>query len=121
MYKACSRCGRIHDINYRCNAGRIYKGVRVEAEQVRYTTTWTKKAKAIKDASNNLCAVCLDNNILTYNGLEIHHIDKLTEAPEKAFDDDNLICLCKIHHRAADSGKIKKDYLRKLVQVREKF
>lgn len=118
MLKACSRCGKIHNINYRCNVGRVYNGRRSEAEQIRYTTSWKKKAEQIKEDSNYLCAVCQDKGIYNYNALEVHHIEKLKDSPEKALYDNNLICLCKIHHRAADAGKINKSYLYKLVEGR---
>lgn len=118
MYKACSRCGKIHDTKYRCNAGRTYSNNRSDAEKLRYTTGWRKKAQQIKEESNFLCAVCLDNGVFNYNDLEVHHIEKLNEAPAKAFEDSNLICLCRTHHKAADSGVIDARFLRKLTRNR---
>lgn len=118
MYKACSRCGKIHDIRYSCNAGRRYNNNRNEAENIRYTTEWRKKAQQIKEDSNFLCAVCLKKGILNYSNLEVHHIEKLKDAPSKAFDDSNLICLCITHHKAADSGIIDVCFLQQLAKER---
>lgn len=120
MYKSCSRCGRIHDINHKCHAGQIYKSERTAAEKIRYTAAWQKKAAQIKEDSSYLCAVCKAEGIFNYSSLEVHHIEKLRDAPEQAFNDDNLICLCTAHHKAADRGAIKKDYLKKLAEGRRK-
>ena len=38
---------------------------------------------------------------------------------EKLLDNENLICLCRMHHRLADSGEISQEYLKKLAQKRE--
>ncbi len=120
MYKACSRCGKIHDIKFRCNAGRRYSNNnnRSEAEKLRYTTEWSKKSHQIKEDSNYLCAVCLSQGIFNYNELEVHHIEKLRDAPDKAFEDSNLICLCRTHHRAAESGIINACFLQELARKR---
>ena len=31
---------------------------------------------------------------------DVHHKDEIANAPHKAFDDDNLICVCKLCHKA---------------------
>ena len=117
MYKSCSRCGKIHDANYKCNVGRVYNGGNERALRNKYA--WHKKADDIKEKANHLCEVCRDNGIYTYNKLEVHHIDKVKDAPDKLLDDSNLICLCVLHHKEADNGKLNKDYLHKLVRIRE--
>lgn len=119
MFKSCSRCGKIHDINYKCNVGKVYK--HNEIDKLRSTTRWTNKSIEIREASNYLCSVCLDEGILNYDNLEVHHINKLQDNPEQWLDNDNLICLCKYHHKQADEGKIDKDYLIELVKKRDKL
>ena len=118
MYKACSRCGSIHPYNYKCNVGRLYKGGQ-EREQ-RNTYAWHRKARQLKAKSNYLCEVCRDQGVYTYENLEVHHISKVKDNPEKLLDDCNLITLCVEHHKLADKGQIDKNYLLDLVYDREK-
>ena len=117
MWKACSRCGKIHSSGYKCNVGRVYN-VGVERE-LRNTYKWAQKSVVIREASNYLCAVCRDKGIYNYNNIEVHHIEKLKDHPDKLLEDENLICLCAEHHRQADRGEIATDYLKKLVRDRE--
>ena len=117
MLKSCSRCGRVHDYNYKCNVGRIYK--KNDIDKLRSTKRWTDKSIEIREASNYLCSVCLDEGILNYDNLEVHHIIKLQANQDLLLDNNNLICLCKYHHKQADEGKIDKDYLFSLVKKRD--
>lgn len=116
MYKACSRCGRIHPASFICNKGKVYAGG--EERKLRNKYAWALKSQQIREDSQNLCAVCRDIGVYTYDNLEVHHIEKLAEHPEKLLDDDNLICLCVEHHKQADRGELDKDYLKKLAQGR---
>lgn len=120
MLKSCKYCGRIHDRKYDCGKRPQRKRIVNDNEAGRYTTAWRKKSEDIKERSNYLCAVCQSINVLTYNQLEVHHIDKLTEHPERLLDDSNLICLCKDHHRDAEKGKIDKLLLFSLATKRDK-
>lgn len=117
MYKTCSRCGRIHSYNYKCNKGKIYK--HNEIDKLRSSTRWTNKSIEIREASKYLCSVCLDQGILNYDNIEVHHIEKLQDRPDLLLENDNLICLCKYHHKKADNGKLEKEYLLKLVKLRD--
>lgn len=118
IYKSCSKCGKIHDTKYKCNAGRIKK-VLTNDMKLRNLNAWHIKAEEIKKKSNYLCAICKESNRYTYDRLEVHHIDKLRDNPDKLLDDYNLICLCKEHHRLADEGKIDKNHLIELAKYRE--
>lgn len=117
MYKSCGRCGKVHDYNYKCNKGKIYKQNKID--KLRSTNRWTNKSIEIREASNYLCAVCLDNGIYNYDNVEVHHILKLQDNPDLLLDNEYLICLCKQHHKEADIGKLDKDYLLKLARERE--
>ena len=120
IYKSCSKCGKIHDINYRCYANYKYEARKDnETRKIRNCYSWHKKAEEIKKESKYICAVCFDEGIINYNNLEVHHIEKLRHNTERLLDDDNLICLCTKHHHQADTGKIKKDYLDELVKKRK--
>jgi len=115
--KSCSKCGKIHARGYKCNVGRIYG--KTSENKLRSRYAWTKKAKQIKDDANGLCEVCRAQGLYTYDGLEVHHITKLSEDHNGLLDDDNLITLCVYHHKQADAGEIDADYLRELVKVRQ--
>ena len=118
MYKSCPRCGKIHSTKYKCTKGKV-KRVLTDDMRLRNLSAWHKKAEDIKKASKYLCSVCLDKGRYTYNKLEVHHIEKLRDNPERLLDNYNLICLCKNCHKLADDGMIDKDYLYKLAKNRE--
>lgn len=120
MYKSCSRCGKIHPSNYKCNINKSYNNLyKNDTDNLRNTHAWHKKAEEIKEKANYLCEVCKQEKIYTYDNLEVHHITKLRENKELLLDDYNLICLCWKHHRLADEGYLKADDLRKLAMTRE--
>ena len=117
MYKSCSKCGKIHDSNYKCNVGRVYKDS--EERRLRNTYAWQQKSLEIREASNYLCAECKEKGIYNYNDLEVHHITPIREDKTRLLDNYNLICLCNEHHRQADNDEIDRDYLFKLAKSRE--
>lgn len=120
MWKACAKCGKIHDYNKSCYIGDNFRKKNTKANNFRRTTEWRNKSEEIREASKYLCAVCLDNKIYNYNQLEVHHIDKLEDNYERRLDNYNLICLCNKDHREAEVGNIDKDYLFKLAEKRER-
>ena len=112
MFKACSKCGRIHERGYVCTVGVKPKQERdSQADRFRNTKVWRRKADEIKTRDMHLCRVCLIkqyNTILQYNAvrLSVHHIIPLSEDYDKRLDDDNLITLCPYHHELAERGTI---------------
>lgn len=120
MWRACSKCGRIHAFNYKCNNGikKDYSKYDYEESRLRNTYKWHKKAEQIKKDSNYLCSVCIENKTYNYNDLEVHHIIKIKDDKSKLLDDNNLICLCEKHHKLADAGMIDEEYLFSLVKKR---
>ena len=118
MYKSCSVCGKIHDVNYKCI--RYYERNDTSAERkLRNTHAWANKSQEIRQAANYLCEVCRDRGIYQYRELEVHHITKLRYNADGLLDNANLICLCAQHHRQADKGQLDAEYLRRLAQKRE--
>lgn len=117
--KSCKYCGCIHPAGHVCDKRpkRVYK--RSEAEHGRYTGDWTHKVEEIKSRSHYLCAYCRSQGILTYEGLEVHHIIKLRDRPELLLEDSNLVCLCVRHHKEADRGEIDAKVLYALVRQRD--
>ena len=118
MYKACSKCGKIHPANVQCSKGRTYTGG--EERRLRSSWAWNKKSREIRDKAQHLCEVCRDNGRYTHDHLEVHHIVKVSEHPDGLLDDLNLICLCVQHHKDADDGSLDMNYLSKLAEEREK-
>lgn len=120
MLKSCQYCGRIHPRDFNCGKKPVRSSrTRDERESGRYSRAFSKKSREVKERSNYLCAVCLKEGRLSYDGLETHHIRKLTEAPELLLEDSNLICLCRRHHEMADAGLIDADELRGLAAERD--
>ena len=118
MLRSCTKCGRIHDINFKCNGGgRLPK---TKEQALRKRTSWTQKSIDIRERSLYLCSVCQDQGkARAEDDVEVHHIIKLRDDPSKFLDDDNLICLCVYHHKQADRGELSIDYLRELARKRD--
>lgn len=112
--KACAICGRIHSSDIKCRDKRLE-----EAHRLRQTNSWKSKSTEIRDRSFWLCAVCLDRGVITHEGLEVHHIEKLKDRPDLLTADENLICLCSEHHKQADAGEIEISYLKELARLRD--
>ncbi len=111
MYKSCSKCGKMHDINYICNKCKTYKKDITKASKFRNTYKWKQMNKQIRVRDKHLCRVCIANLYYTtyvynYNKLEVHHIISIEQDYDKRLDDDNLITLCSYHHRLAEDGVI---------------
>ena len=118
MLRSCTKCGRIHDVNYKCNGG---GRLPVTTEQaLRKRTAWTNKSREIRERSLYLCSVCQDRGeARAEDDLEVHHIVKLRDDPDGLLEDSNLICLCVLHHKQADRGELSADYLKKLAYERD--
>lgn len=121
MFRSCIRCGRVHDVKYKCDVGkskRKYKNYNSDERMLRNSTAWKYKSLEMREKANFLCEVCKDHGVYNYDGLEVHHIDKIKDEPTKLLDDDNLIVLCSYHHKVADLGILDKSYLLELVGKR---
>lgn len=119
MLKSCSKCGKIHDFNYICKVNNRSKPKKTEQRTFRNRNKWHEKAEEIKKRACYLCEVCRQENIYTYDNLETHHITPLEEDIDKGLDNYNLIVLCSRHHKEAEAGLIKKEYLEELARIRE--
>ena len=123
--RACSKCGGLHPFGTKCpNYRKDYRGQfskrnDIEEAKIRSSTAWKKKREEIVKKSNYFCAYCFENNRLTLNNLEVHHITPIRENKSLAFDNNNLILLCRQCHKDAELGKINADFLRKLARERE--
>ena len=121
-YVTCSKCGivpRGHNCPYKTYKKKAYD---TEADKFRKTKRWTNKSIEIRQRDRYLCRVCeanLYNTIqrFNYNELDVHHITPIAEDYNKRLDNDNLITLCRYHHKMADDGKIPREELCKLINT----
>ena len=120
IYKACSRCGKIHPKDFTCRKG--VKDYHTDDAETKFrrSKSWTDKSRDIRDKAHYMCEVCKAEGRITTESLEVHHIEKLKDAPQLSLDDYNLICLCYTHHRLADRGQISKAKLKEIASAREK-
>lgn len=118
MYRSCSKCGKVHPANVKCHSDARVK-IATDESRLRSTHRWTLKSREVREKANYLCEVCRDLGQINYTGVEVHHIDALKDRPDLLIENDNLVCLCEMHHEQAERGEISKDYLRQLAQRRE--
>lgn len=118
MLRTCSHCGIVSG-NHICPYRKTRKKYS-DANDIRKTNKWHKKSLEIRERDNFLCRVCLldiyDTKIkYNSNDISVHHITPLEEDNNIAFNDDNLISLCRYHHELAEIGKIPREELNKIV------
>ena len=116
MLKTCVTCGRIH--TPACQPKRDD----TKANAFRQTKRWEHKSIEIRERDHYLCQCCIRNlydteRLLNCEQIEVHHIVPLCEGYDRRLDDDNLISLCKRHHKMAETGKIGKSELREWVDM----
>lgn len=61
------------------------------------SSRWKRKRAAILRKQNYMCANCKKYGRMR-EAVEVHHIKHVDEYPELAFDDANLVGLCKLCH-----------------------
>lgn len=122
ILKTCGYCHKIHNSNIKCGAKRKYyreKNSRYnksqEYQDVIKSNRWKKLSAFIKSLDNHECLICKDCGLISPKVLEVHHIEKVMNNFEKAFDEQNLITLCIFHHKQAEQGLISKQELLDLI------
>ncbi len=107
MWRACSRCGKIHEHGKRCFANsKNYYQNDPEIRKFRNSGAWKKKAEEIKERDKYLCQVCLKKNIINTRDLSVHHIIPCAESQILRLENSNLITVCENHHKLCEVGKI---------------
>ena len=114
MLKACTYCGRVHDNRIDCPVKRAVQRKYEKdslASKTRNKSRWQKTRNYIRERDHQICQLCFRNypgTIRPYETerLSVHHIVKIEEDASKAFDEDNLITLCRTHHEMADEGRV---------------
>ena len=122
ILKTCGYCHKIHDNKIKCGAKRSYyreKNNRYNKSQeyndIIKSNRWKKLSALIKSLDNHECLVCKDCGLISPKVLEVHHVEKVMNNFEKAFDEQNLITLCIFHHKQAEQGTITIDELLELI------
>lgn len=87
-------------------------------------TPMDKKSIGIRQRDRYLCQACLHlykgtERQYEYTGIEVHHITPLEEDISKAFEDDELVSLCRVHHEMAEADEIPRELLRKWAKESE--
>lgn len=118
MLVSCRYCGRIHERSFDCGKRPARRGKRKEQEKIRQKARVKKKMEQVKKDAGYLCEYCLSQGRLTYTDLQTHHIIKLTQRPDLAVEDTNLVVLCHSCHEKAEKGEISPQFLSELAQKR---
>ena len=115
---SCKYCGGIHPVGYECpqKPKRKFKQRYDDIGKFRNSKAWRQKRDDIKERDLFMCQVCLSKKILNLQQIEVHHIVPLVEDFSRRLDDDNLLSLCAVHHKAAERGEIKRDFLFSLIK-----
>lgn len=115
--KSCTRCGRIHPFNFRCNKGWEFVGG-IE-RKLRNKYAWERKSKEIRESAGWLCEVCRRDGRYSYSNLSTHHITRVRDDPDRYLDNYNLICLCRECHQKAEDGTLDSSFLFDIAKERE--
>ena len=122
----CKYCGIVKRGEHKCPHKTYRKKERdSQADKFRNTKRWQNKRDEIKTRDKWLCQVCLRNryntlSFLNYKTVQVHHITSIQEDYNRRLDNDNLICLCSMHHKMAEQGKIPKQELYEIVEEIER-
>lgn len=120
-YVTCKYCGIVERGNHICPYKTYRKKERdSQADKFRKSKRWTDKSIEIRQRDKYLCVICMANRYNTirqynFDKLEVHHIVPLAEDYNKRLDNDNLITLCKYHHKLAEDGCISREELQELI------
>ena len=110
----CPHCLNIHDKYFKCRSKRMYESLKSDIEEqcdrFYQSKNWRKKREEVLKESNYCCEICLSlDRVMLAN--EVHHIVKIRESWDKRLDTENLIAVCKEHHRAIE-GKTREEILK---------
>ena len=102
MKVACKYCGRIHDKRNECGRAPVYRKFDSEANSLRNKGNWKMVKRLANERDGYLCVLCLKEGRINTDELETHHIVPIKTDPERAFELENLVTLCRIHHEWAE-------------------
>ena len=117
MKKSCKHCGRVHASAFICPERpppKPRKGRGGREAKFRSTAAWQRKRAEVQERDRYLCKACASRGDLVWEGLEVHHIEPLSERYELRLDGANLVTLCAACHAKAEAGEPPPGALRKL-------
>jgi len=119
MLRTCQYCMGYHRLGERCPQ-HVRVKTRTAQVQLRNSGRWQRTRRAVKERDMHLCRVCLTgrhNTQRAYNSheLEVHHIVPLSVDMDLAHEMDNLITLCRYHHKLAHGDVIGADELKAVI------
>lgn len=109
MMKFCGKCGKLHDIDYKCSVGKFSKYYRGDvAYTYRNRPIWRKVRDEARERDGQLCQACKVEENPYYNTyrLEVHHIIDVKDRPDLTYELWNTITLCNHHHRQVHAGEL---------------
>lgn len=107
--KLCNKCNRLYDYGSKCKCKSINetKTTYQKVKYIYYTKQWKIVSNRVLWLDEYKCRCCGSRD-----NLSVHHIYKLTDRIDLAYDIDNLITLCGKCHTQTDtnydSGKLPK-------------
>ena len=90
--KRCMRCGKVSRERCQCKSEKQ----RGSSAQRGYGYDW-RKHRALFLKQNSLCEDCASNGKYR-EATEVHHVQRVSDAPERRLDSSNLMALCKQCH-----------------------
>ena len=119
MRKSCKWCQRTHAIGEECPLKPKRKTkpkLRTQQNTIRSSEYYKSVRKNVLERDHHLCRVCFFRKELHADALEVHHITPIEEAPERAYEESNLITLCREHHELAEAGVIPREKLYSIIK-----
>lgn len=111
--KICTGCGKLINFNSICECRKNdskFKYHKYEKGSIIHTTSWRKKRLEIIKR-DIYCQRCLIKyNLFNTDDLTVHHIKSRNSYPELAFDDNNLVTLCRSCNSKLGSTSNKLDF-----------
>lgn len=106
MKRKCKHCGVFYDLqeSHECTQSLAARRKRekenrdrsTEAQKAITSRKWRNFRKQVIIADGGYCQRCfIVDGIYNYSRLEVHHIKPRSLYPELAFDEDNVVTLCK--------------------------
>lgn len=115
---------RIHDSKIDCGKKPKRTKQGNNKDRFRWTAAWQRKREEIKQRDNYLCQICIrqlyeTTDKYTYDSLEVHHAVTLEEDFDRRLDNDNLLTMCKRHHKMAEIFAIPKKEIIDIITEQE--
>ena len=105
---SCKYCHKLHKRGTQCSMKPKAKVKRdKDYDKVYNSYRWKKVGGSVLKDNLYMCAICArQKGVVPRQATEVHHITYMTENIEGAYDRDNLLPLCSIHHREIHSNNL---------------